>query len=112
MRSPQSTGNPTAYAVEVLEKIRAGGAKGRAKVNPERKAKGEDNRIQIWNLMLEDQKAGHPSRGQAIRIRRMMGGALSESRIRKIISRARNSVRVSQAHTSSQTLTGGTPDAI
>src|SRR4051812_13563827 len=92
-RSPQSTRNPTDYAVEVLDKIRAGAAKGRDSVNPQRMVRGAHHRAQIYALVLAHQQAGDPRRGLALArvIRRKLGGSLSENYIAKIIRGARNS---------------------
>ena len=100
----------TRKAVEVYRKTQAALARGRDRINAERKKQGEHSRAQVYYFMRLDQDAGKPSRGQARRIRRRMDGALSESQIRKIISRTRNSVRVSQAYPPSRQLTGGTPN--
>ena len=58
-------------------------AKGRNLINRERKAHADAHRILIYYLVLAD---GPPRRGQARRIWQAMNYALSESRIRKIIS--------------------------
>ena len=85
-------------------------AKGRNRINAERKKKGEANRIQIYSLVLAYQKTGLPRRGLVRQIREDLGHALSVSRIRKIIMRTQLSGPTSRAYPRSRTLTGGTPN--
>jgi hypothetical protein len=92
----------------VGRKVLAGLAKGRTIVNRERQARGAERAAQVGYLILTDRAAGHPDRGRPRRIRRALGGTLSESRIRKIIARLQMSARISAAYAGPQKIIGGT----
>ncbi len=96
MRKTTATGNPSkasaAYALAVLDKMRAGLAKGRVTIKDEAEARA----MTVRAYALLDLQAGGSARGRAGRIRRRMirelplVRILSEGRIRKIYLGTRN----------------------
>lgn len=73
------------HALEVGQRVLAGLLQGRTQVNLARQARGTQLANQVRYLVLADQQAELPARGRPRRIRRALGGTISESHIRKII---------------------------
>ena len=110
MRETIHPGKPsrafTTQEAEVGRKILDGFAKGRNKINAERKAESAALAVTIYNLALVDLNAGGSPRGLAVRIWRQMGKKPSIKRIRKILLATQLSVPISSRYPSRK-LTGG-----
>jgi len=72
-------------AAAVGRKVLDGFSRGRTLINQERKARSAERAVQVFYLARIDSDAGRPGRGRSGRIRRKMGGLLSESQVRRLL---------------------------
>ena len=71
--------------VAALNRMRTALDAGRAKAIAAKRRKGAAARATVLELADADRRAGRSERGRAGRVARRLGGALSESRVRKIL---------------------------
>jgi hypothetical protein len=72
--------------VDALETGKRALDAGRAKANEAAKRRGAASTAVVLDLALIDLRAGKPARGRAGRIRRTLGGLLSERQVRRILA--------------------------
>ena len=84
-------------AAQIGRRVLAGLARGRQRAITQAQARSAQWTVQITYLALADRDVGRAARGRACRIRRKLGGALSERQVKRILDRL-SSVSDSRAY--------------